>query len=117
MRIEDWNPDSILSRAGYRADGSQSAIRRSACIDRAVAGRMENAMEVLQHLRWLVDDRGHRYPNACRRWKEDIEYVSRLINAGLPGNPSRVRWQVLQNRIQQEYRKQRLLDIFANIDY
>lgn len=90
MSIEDWNEDSILSRAGYKADGSQATKSRTTCIDPAIAGREENALEALGHLRWLIYDRGDRFPKAKRRWQEDIEYVCRVINKGLPGDTAAV---------------------------
>ena len=115
MSIDEWNEDSILSRAGYAADGTQSSQRRVICINRAIAGREENALEVLRHLRWLVDDRGDRYPKALMRWREDMTYVSRVINSGLPADASAVQQQVAQLRIQQEARKYRAKDIFEGL--
>lgn len=112
MSIENWNEDSILSRAGYKADGSQSQRSRVFCIDRAIAGREENALEVLRHLRWLIDDRGDRFPRAKLRWLEDLAYVSRLINCGLDGDPAEVELHVMQLRIQQHVRNRRAKDIF-----
>ena len=113
MSIENWNEDSILSRAGYKADGSQSTKVRKICIDCAIDGREENALEVLRHLRWLSDDRGVRFPRAQRRWQEDTEYISSRINAGLPGDPALVRYQTIQLRFQQEHRENNPKDIFA----
>lgn len=115
MRIEEWNEDSILSRAGYRADGTQSRDNRMMCINRAVAGRQENALEVLRHLRWLKDDRGNRYPRAQRIWQEDLEYICRVINGGLQGDASTVEQQVTQLRNHQEARVYRTRDIFGGL--
>lgn len=112
MSIENWNEDSILSRAGYKADGSQSKKARTICVNYAINGREENAIEVLRHLRWLIDDRGDRFPKANGRWLEDIEYVCQLINAGLPGDAEAVRHQVMQLSIQQSIRNNRTKDIF-----
>jgi len=113
MSIENWNENSMLSRAGYKADGSQSAQTRTTCINRAIAGREENALEVLRHLSWLIDDRGDRFSKAQRRWQEDREYVCRVINRGLPGDADTVKQQVTHLRIHQEAREYRTNDIFA----
>lgn len=103
MDIEDWNEDSVLSRAGYAADGTMNDQQRQKVIDRVIDGQMENAAEVLRRLRWLVEDRGHRMPGAQKRWKEDIGHVSREINKGLPGSAAGL--------YQPEYR--RMPDILA----
>ena len=113
MSIEDWNEDSILSRAGYKADGSQATRSRTKCIDRAIGGREENALEALRHLRWLIYDRGDRFPKAKRRWQEDLEYVCRVINTNLPGDPIAVRHNLVQLQLQQEAQQKRTTDIFA----
>lgn len=81
MSIVTWSEDSILSRAGYCADGSLSEVRRRASINRAIGGSVENALEVIEHLRWLIEDRGCRFPRAERIWREDLGYVARMINA------------------------------------
>lgn len=87
MSIENWNEDSILSRAGYTADGSLSTTGRIIRIDRAIDGNIENALEAISHLKWLINDRGDRNPHANRIWKEDLEYICRSINSGLSSDP------------------------------
>ena len=110
MGIDDWNNDSILSRAGYRADGTISEIGRMICINHAISGRMENAMAVLRHLSWLIDDRGDRCPNALNIWQKDLGYVSRVINRGLPGDSDTVQYHVDMQLAGQANRR---FDIFA----
>lgn len=107
MRIADWNEDSILSRVGYSADGTQSNKVRILCINKAIDGRMEKALEVLMHLRWLADDRGRRCVRAESIWKEDMEYVCGIINHGLKGDPADVEFNVMKMRYQQAVRRRR----------
>ena len=113
MSIENWNEDSILSRAGYTADGTQSKNSRRMRINRAIAGREECALEVLRHLRWLVDHRGDRLPKAQRIWRDDMEYVCRVINDGLPGDAVAVRFNISQLQSQQEAQRDRSKDILS----
>lgn len=80
MRYVDWSEDSFLSETGYKADGSLSLQGRHRCLDRAIEGDMRSALAVIEHLRWLIDDRGYRLVRAENIWREDIAYVARWIN-------------------------------------
>ena len=80
--IQDWNDDSIVSRNGYTADGSISQVRRQMILSKLVAECDTDALlEVIAHFGWLIEDRGHRMPNARRIWQEDRLYTIRLFNA------------------------------------
>jgi len=82
MSINNWNESSILSDAGYTADGSQSSVQRAVRIERAINGDLNKAIQVMNHLKWLIADRGDRMPFARIIWRVDFDYVIRKINSG-----------------------------------
>lgn len=83
MSIDNWNIDSILSRSGYTADGTLSKYGRERCIQHVIGNSLENAFGVMDHLEWLIEDRGNRMPRARVLWAEDKRYVIDLINSGV----------------------------------
>lgn len=114
MSIDNWNEDSMLSRAGYAADGTQSVTRRVVCIDRAINGQLASALEASRHLRWLIDDRGKQCARARIIWQDDIEYIARLINGGkLNADREQVRAVVNYQLQQQTNHDYQYRDIFA----
>lgn len=85
-RIDEWNDESFLSKHGYSADGSISELRRHIILDQLIESNDHHIqLQILSHLKWLLDDRGHRMPKAKRIWLEDIQYVSQLINSRSQG--------------------------------
>ena len=83
MSIKTWNEDSILSRNGYAADGSQSDVHRHIKLE-GILSKYHNdddaLFEVIEHFRWLMEDRGDRMSKANARWKADLEYFCRRMN-------------------------------------
>ena len=86
--VDDWednyyyyayNKDSILSRYGYKADGSQNSDCRHRIIDFIISIDEQNAYKIRHHLIFLIDTRKNMV-EAQARWQEDCRYVQRIIH-------------------------------------
>lgn len=71
-----FRSDSILSRYGYKADGSQTSSQRHRIIDYIISRDDENVYRILDHLNMLIDTRPNLH-NAQDIWNEDYHYVRR----------------------------------------
>ncbi len=70
-----YKKDSVLSRYGYKADGSMSETERRKCITFIIENGLGEKYEIIHHLNFLINDRGYRLPNAAERWESDLEFV------------------------------------------
>lgn len=70
-----YKKDSVLSRYGYKADGSMSDNERRICIAFIIENGLAKKHEIINHLLYLIDDRGFRCLNARERWESDLAFV------------------------------------------
>ncbi len=71
----DYNPDSILSRWGYAADGSQTKIERRLILSIIIENDDANKPEVETWLNTLIETRGDRCRKAIHLWRDDLMFV------------------------------------------
>lgn len=72
------NTQSILHRYGYSVKASVSKEYRQEVLGRIVQDGLVSRAAVLSHIRSLISRNTNRYPVACARWKEDVEFVKNL---------------------------------------
>lgn len=71
-------PQSVLSEYGYSVRASISRDDRRKILERIICNGVLTEQEVVSHIRSLIARNQNRYPAACARWKEDIEFVRQI---------------------------------------
>jgi len=71
-----YEPDSILSEWGYKADGSLSSSQRQGILSFMMQDGIEDKSDIASLLSYFIETRSKRCPYAAELWKEDLEYVN-----------------------------------------
>ena len=69
-----YKKDSILSRNGYKP--SDPTNERQRILIEIMEADEHNKEAIIDHLSYLIDDRGHRCHNAIISWLEDLQFVN-----------------------------------------
>lgn len=72
----DFNPDSILSRNGYAADGSMNSEERQKCLVCIIETGVATKSMIINHLSKLLDLNSSRCYLAAPRWLEDLRFIN-----------------------------------------
>ena len=71
-----FNVDSVLSRNGYKADGSMSTEKRQEVIKTVLESGQATKNEIISLLSSFIRTRWERCPGACSRWEVDLRFVN-----------------------------------------
>lgn len=71
-----YEPDSILSEWGYKADGSLSTSQRQGILAFMMRDDIEDKSDIASLLSYFIETRSKRCPYATELWEEDLEYVN-----------------------------------------
>lgn len=73
----NFQPDSILSRCGYSVREGISQQHRQAVLAYILDSKRATKHEVLEMISGFIRIRHNRMPEACKRWEDDLLFVSR----------------------------------------
>ena len=72
----NFHPDSILSRCGYSVKEGISQNYRQTVLAYILDSKKATKHEILEMISGFIRIRHNRMPGACRRWEEDLLFVS-----------------------------------------
>ena len=72
----NFQPDSILSRCGYSVKEGISQNYRQTVLAYILDSKKATKHEILEMISGFIRIRHNRMPGACRRWEEDLLFVS-----------------------------------------
>lgn len=71
-----FNPSSVLSRHGYSVRSGIPKTSRQQALRRILDENIASKHEIIELLTQFIQLQKYRYPDACRRWEEDILFVN-----------------------------------------
>lgn len=74
----DLQDCSILFKYGYSVRKSVPYDTRRKALDAALTDHAITKEQAIRHINHLIALNKTRYPNACARWRDDIEYLNQL---------------------------------------
>lgn len=80
----EWNmlaTQSVLHRSGYTVKRGTPKDERHKVLDAVIESKQLSKEEVRRHIQSLIARNYNRYPDACRRWQEDIDYLHQLSDS------------------------------------
>lgn len=85
---EEFADDSVLSRHGYSVRAGVHRTTRQQALSRILNDGIATKHEIIKLLTQFIRRNKNRFPDACRRWEEDILFVNQYRideqdNAGL----------------------------------
>lgn len=76
----DLQECSILFKYGYSVKKSVPFDVRRKALNTAIMDHAVTKEQAIQHIKRLITLNRNRYPDACARWRDDIEYLEQMMD-------------------------------------
>lgn len=76
----DLQECSILFKYGYSVKKSVPFDVRRKALNAAIMDHAVTKEQAIQHIKRLITLNRNRYPDACARWRDDIEYLEQMLD-------------------------------------